>query len=144
MRSALEVLLDRVTDPILRADIRSQVERLQSKRRFGLVFESHIPERVRLPQHPVRVGVKVCYRDDSGSPVFEVVALNGKTATLRKVRNSDGSFLSDAQKGGVADEKAPVGAVAVIADFGEAIFPGLHYLGSIKGGGNKPAHVVIK
>jgi len=108
------------------------------------VFESHVPERVRLPQHPVRVGVKVCYKDDSSSPVFETVALNGKTVILRKVRNPDGSFLSDAQKGEAADEEAPIGSVVVIADFGEPIFPGLHHLGSIKRGGDKPAHVVIK
>src|SRR5690348_9069069 len=61
MRSELDVLLDKVADPRLRADIRSQIERLQNGRTFGLVFESHLPERVRLPEHPVRVGAKVAY-----------------------------------------------------------------------------------
>ncbi len=37
MRSELDVLLDKVGDPTLRSDIRSQIERLQAKRKFGLV-----------------------------------------------------------------------------------------------------------
>lgn len=56
IRSELDVLLDKVQDPALRADLRSQIDRLKQRRSFGLVFEQHIPERVRLPQHPIRVG----------------------------------------------------------------------------------------
>ena len=97
MRSELDVLLDKVDDTILRADIRSQVERLRAKRTFGLVFESHLPERVRLPEHPLRPGVKVVYRDKPDSPAFEVLTIRGGVATLRKVRNPDGSFLSAGQ-----------------------------------------------
>lgn len=54
IRSELDVLLEKVQDAALRADLRSQVDRLKQKRSFGLVFEQHIPERVRLPQHPIR------------------------------------------------------------------------------------------
>jgi hypothetical protein len=63
----LDGLLARVDDPALRADLRAHVERLRAKRSFGLVFESHLPERVRLPEHPVRVGARVVRRDDAGS-----------------------------------------------------------------------------
>ena len=101
MRSELDVLLDKVADPTLRANIRSQVDRLQAKRTFGLVFESHLPERVRLPEHEIRVGVRVAYRDDPASAAFEVIAIKKKTATLRKVRNPDGSVLSSAQEADV-------------------------------------------
>src|ERR1017187_3019460 len=104
MRSELDVLLDKVDDQILRADIRSQVERLRAKRTFGLVFESHLPERVRLPEHPIRVGVNVAYRDKPNSPAFEVRAIKGKVVTLRKVRNPDGSFLSATPAAEVRDE----------------------------------------
>jgi hypothetical protein len=48
-----------MADPTLRANIRSQVYRPQAKRTFGLVFESHLPERVKLPEYEIRVGVKV-------------------------------------------------------------------------------------
>jgi adenine-specific DNA-methyltransferase len=144
MRTELDVLLDKVDDPILRADIRSQVERLRAKRTFGLVFESHLPERVRLPEHAIRVGVKVAYKDNPDSPAFEVLAVKGKSAKLRKVRNPDGSVLSASQATEVSDETVPISALVVVADFGEPVFPGLRHLGSIERGGNNPAHVVIK
>lgn len=144
MRTGLDVLLDKVDDPVLRADIRSQVERLRAKRTFGLVFESHLPERVRLPEHPMRVGLNVAYRDNPDSLAFEVLAITGEVVTLRKVRNPDGGFLSAAQAAEVTDEISQAGALVVIADFGEPVFPGLRHLGSVERGGNKPAHVVIK
>jgi hypothetical protein len=109
MRSELDVLLDKLDDQILRADINAQVERLRAKRTFGLVFESHLPERVRLPEHPMRVGVKVAYRDNTDSPAFEVLGIAGEVATLRKMRNPDGSFLSAAQAAEASDETSRVG-----------------------------------
>ncbi len=144
MRSGLDVLLDKVADPALRADIRSQVDRLRAKRTFGLVFESHLPERVRLPEHEVRVGVNVAYRDNPASPAFEVLAVRGETVTLRKVRNPDGSVLSPQQAAEVTDESTRLDSLVVIADFGEPVFPGLRHLGSVARGGDKPAHVLIK
>lgn len=68
IRSELDVLLDKAQDPVLRADLRTHIDRLKQRRSFGLVFEHHIPERVRLPQHPIRVGSLVVIRDDEDSP----------------------------------------------------------------------------
>ena len=68
IRSELDVLLERVEDPALREDLRTQIDRLKQRRSFGLVFEQHIPERVRLPQHPIRIGSQVVSRDDADSP----------------------------------------------------------------------------
>src|SRR5215510_2203770 len=95
MRSELDVLLDKVADPTLRANIRSQVDRLRAKRTFGLVFESHLPERVRLPEHPIRTGVKVAYRDRSNNASFIVIASDGKDVTVRKHTKSDGARLNE-------------------------------------------------
>jgi adenine-specific DNA-methyltransferase len=144
MRSEIDVLLNKVADPTLRADIRSQVDRLRAKRTFGLVFESHLPERVRLPEHEVRVGLRVVYRDELVSQILEVRSIRGKTATLRKVRNPDGTVLTPAQEAEVVDETAKLDALVVIADFGEPVFPGLRHLGAVNRGDDKPAHVVIK
>ncbi len=144
MRSELDVLLDKIADPVLRADIRSQVERVRGKRTFGLVFESHLPERVQLPEHPIRVGVNVAYRDRPGSAVYEVRALKGKLVTLRKIRNPDGTSLSTIEAAQISDESAKPVDLVVTAGFGEPVFPGLRHLDSISRGGDKPAQVVIK
>jgi adenine-specific DNA-methyltransferase len=144
MRSELDILLDKVADPVLRSDIRSQAERLRAKRTFGLVFESHIPERVRLPEHPIRTGVKVVKKDQQHSPTFEVRSIDESTVTLRKVRNPDGSFLTASELEGATNETVHLKDLVVIADFGEPIYPGLRYLDSITQGDNKPFQIVIK
>jgi adenine-specific DNA-methyltransferase len=144
MPSELDVLLNKVADPALRADLRAQVERIRAKRTFGLVFEAHLPERVRLPEHPLRPGVTVTLRDNSESPGFEVLRVRGKTATIRKVQHPDGTPLSEKEQAEVEDEQHPTASLVVLADFGDPIFPGLRSLGRIERGGDKPAHVVIK
>lgn len=144
MRSELDVLLDKVEDPTLRADLQSQIERIQTKRSFGLVFESHLPERVRLHDHSIRRGLKVAFRDQPDSPAFEVLGIESTTVKMRKVRNPDGSALSPDEASKVIDESAPIDDLIVIADFGEPVFPGLCHLGSIKRGGDDASHLVIK
>ena len=57
------------------------------------MFEQHIPERVRLPQHPIRVGSQVVSRDDEDSPTFEVILIDEGLATLVQVRDQDGAYL---------------------------------------------------
>ncbi len=86
MADELDGLLARVDDPALRADLRAQIDRIRDKRTFGLVFESHLPERVRLPEHPIRPGTLVALRDDAGSPTFQVLRARAGKATVRKVR----------------------------------------------------------
>jgi adenine-specific DNA-methyltransferase len=143
IRSELDVLLDKVPDPALRADLRSQIDRLKQRRSFGLVFEQHIPERVRLPQHPIRVGSQVVSRDDDDSPTFEVVLIDDGVATLVQVRDADGAYVQRSEHGMGGQEQAPVDSLVVISDFGESILPGFRHVGSIDRGGDRPYHVVI-
>ncbi len=143
IRSELDVLLDKVQDPALRADLRSQIDRLKQKRSFGLVFEHHIPERVRLPQHPVRVGSRVVSRDSDDGPTFEVIELEDGVATVVQVRDADGAYLERSAHEVGGQERAPLDSLVVISDFGEPVLPGFRHLGSVERGGDKPYHVVI-
>jgi len=125
----LDVLLDKVDDPALRAELRTHVERLRAKRSFGLVFEDHLPERVRLPEHPVRRGVRVVRRDEPTGETLDVLAVRRGTAS---VADWDGETAT-----------VPAEELVVVAEFGQTIHPGLQRVGSIDRGGDKPAHVVI-
>lgn len=129
MADELDVLLEKVDDPALRTELRAQVDRLRSRRTFGLVFEDHIPERVRLPDHPIRRGVRVVRRDQVDAAPREVAKVAHGQATTVSI---DGET-----------ETVGVDELVVVAEFGEPIYPGLERLGSIDRGGNKPAHVVI-
>ena len=142
IRNELDVLLDKVQDAALRADLRSQIDRLKQKRSFGLVFEQHIPERVRLPQHPIRVGSQVVTRDADDSPTYEVISIEDGVATIEVIRDADGAYLTAPEHDGLG-EYAPVDSVVVISDFGEPVLPGFRYLGAVERGGDKPYHVVI-
>lgn len=144
IRSELDVLLERVEDDVLRADLREQIERLQQRRTYGLVFEQHIPERVRLPQHPIRVGSSVVRRDQDDSPTWEVLAIEDGLATLRLVRDAEGAYVASPEHTDAGVERQDVESLVVISDFGQPILPGFRPLGSVERGGDKPYHVVIK
>ena len=128
MADELDVLLEKVDDAALRADLRSAIERVKAKRSFGLVFESHLPERVRLPDHPIRRGVRVVPRDSDDEPRL-----------VRRVQH--GSVTLIGPDGSIEDVDAS--DLVVVAEFGQAIYPGLTRLGSIDRGGDKPAHIII-
>lgn len=129
MSQEIEALLARVGDPTLRADLRRQFDHLRIKRSFGLIFENHLPERVRLPSHPVRRGSRVIRLDDSSEHTWTVESVSVGNATL--IREDEDSCV------------APLDDLVVVAEFGEPIYPGLRHLGSVQRGGDKPAHVVI-
>lgn len=128
MSQELDALLARIDDHALREDLRRSIDQVRAKRTFGLVFERHLPERVTLPSHPVRRGVKVVRRDGGDDRTFVVRSLRGGVAAV------------------VAENETievPVEDLVVVAEFGEPIYPGLKHLGSVDRGGDKPAHVVI-
>ncbi|MBA2283639.1 MAG: hypothetical protein H0W25_20710 [Acidimicrobiia bacterium] len=126
-------LLQRITEPALRADLTEAVAEIRSRRSFGLVFESHLPETVRLPHHPVRRGTKVAHRVPSVAGVFHVMSVDTGVARL----------IADVDDVEVEEVEAAVEDLVVVADFGDPIYPGLRHLGSVKRGGDKPSHIVI-
>ena len=130
MANEIDALLARIDDATLRQDLKTQFDRLRQKRQFGLVFEEHLPERVALPHHPIRRGTKVVLRDESEAEPRVVTKVSAKKATLP---TQDGKT-----------ESVPIDSLIAIAEFGEAIYPGLKRLGSVSRGGDKPSHVVIK
>src|SRR5690348_8842412 len=63
--NVLDGLLSRIGDPALREALVGEVGVLRATKSFGLVFERHFPENVRLYAHPVKRGVRVQRRDDA-------------------------------------------------------------------------------
>ena len=142
MRTEIDVLLARVEDEALRAELRSQIAGSQATRKFGLVFERHHPERVRLREHPLRPGFIVALKDDPDGPGYEVVTVEGDTVIVRKVQAPNGSPLPNGQIG--TEERLSADRLVVLAGFGEPIYPGFRRLGTIDRGGDSPSHIVVK
>jgi adenine-specific DNA-methyltransferase len=125
-KSMFEVYLNEVTDEALRAKLKAEFERTTKK--FGLVFERHSPEGIRMPQSQVRRG-RTVIREADGT-FHKVRALSGDSVTLAD------------EHGNVIEEKLT--NVTAARQFGEVVFPGLAAVGSVRTGNpESPAHVVI-
>ncbi len=129
MTNVLDGLLAKVDDPGLRAMLQAEVDRLRRTKDFGLVFEKHMPENVRLYSHPVRRGLRV--EERSGE--------TDSTWLVRRVRDGRATLV-DAEG---QESKRSVEELVVVRQFGEPIYPGLKSVGRIERGGDKPFHAVI-
>ena len=129
----IEDLVDEIADPGLRERIALEVKDLKETKRFGLVFEEHIPETVSLYGLPIRPGLIVQNRTTPKDLTeFQVLRVEGDEATL-------------VPKGADEPEKiVDVADLLVVKRFHEQIFPGLTPVGEVRrGAGSKPAHAVI-
>ena len=129
----IEDLIAEIADPALRERIADEVKDLKETKRFGLVFEEHIPETVSLHGLPIRPGLIVQNRTTPHDLTeFQVLSVEGDEATV-------------VPKG--ADEpevSVNVSDLLVVKRFHEQIFPGLTSVGDVRRGSeDKPAHVVI-
>lgn len=125
----LDDLIDRIEDSSLREGLLAEIAKLRDAKDFGLVFERHLPETARLPQHPIRRGSQVAKRLANDELLGRVQHVTGGIAA---VRWDDGTV-----------EEHPANELAVVAEFGEAVYPGLRPVGMISTGGDKPYHLVI-
>ena len=57
----LQDLIQQIDDPVLRERIMQETDKLVKQKKFGLVFEEHLPECTPLYDVPVRVGGKVAW-----------------------------------------------------------------------------------
>ncbi len=126
----LEDLLQSIADPKLRDEITREVERLKEDKKFGLVFEEHIPELAQLLRLPIKPGARVTKRGGQGNETFTVQAVNGKQAKLW--REPDGP-----------EETAPKGELIVVKKFGEPIYPALTPVDRMTRAPGQPYHTLI-
>lgn len=128
--SILDQAIEQIQDEALRARIAREVELLRGSRRFGLVFDRHLPESVRLPDHPIRKGVSVTLRDESTTQTWRVLRFTDADRSVA-VLDGDGGDV-------------PVKDLLVIRAFGEPVYPGLRSVERIaRGPRDAPWHVVI-
>src|SRR5664280_2592896 len=79
----LEDLIKDIADTSLRNQIAGEVGKLKARKKFGLVFEEHLPEVVLIPGLPVKPGVRVAKRGEKAARFFVVQrAINGKKVSI--------------------------------------------------------------
>ena len=145
MGVVLDELISRVgtLDGSLADAIKSEIQKLQNKREYGLVYEPHAPEGVRLWGKKILVGDIVNVLPPRGvmeskenSLEWQVVSINRKDKTAHVARSlGDNSY----------DEKnVALDDLVAYADFRQTIYPGLVEVDRVeRGSKDDPYHVVI-
>lgn len=116
--AALNELIDKIENPELRAQIQEAANKLAKQKKFGLVFEEHLPECTPLYDIPVKKGATVSVKSKSVNDTYKVLKIE------------DGKALCMPKNGNAAIEY-PVEDLVVTAEFGEAIYPYLKPLDSV-------------
>ncbi|MBE5513756.1 adenine specific DNA methylase Mod [Mycobacteroides abscessus subsp. abscessus] len=126
----LDQLISRVPDESLRDHLAREVDLLRGSRQFGLVFDRHLPESVRLVDYPIRRGVRVALRDESSDATWTVLDFADQAKTVAVLSGDGGERL-------LAD-------LLAVREFGERVYPGLSSVARIPNGpDDAPWHVVI-
>ena len=145
MSNVLDALISRVgdTDPALANAITAEIKKLRNRREYGLVYEAHAPEGVRLWGKKISVGDIVnvlpprgIMETNENSLEWKVISINHKDKTAHVVRKIDEDIY---------DEKDVfVDDLVVYADFRQTIYPGLAEVDRVERGEKEdPYHVVI-
>lgn len=79
----LDELVSQIDNPDLRARIAAEVEKLAKQKKFGLVFEEHLPECTPLYEIPVKAGATVALKAGQVNDVYgSVIAENAETKKM--------------------------------------------------------------
>lgn len=116
--AAIHDLLAQVQDEALRARLEQEINRLSKTKKFGLVFEEHLPECTPLYDIPVKRGSTVAKKTGAVSEMYEVSAINDGIATCY-------------HKVTAQMEEIPVDELVSVAQFGEPIYPYLKPIDSV-------------
>ena len=116
--SAINDLIAQIENPELRARIQAEVDRMNKQKKFGLVFEEHLPECTPLYDIPVKRGALVALKTGKVSEVYRVLKIKGDEAECKK---------KDADE--IASFK--VNELVTVAEFGDAIYPYLKPMDSV-------------
>ena len=116
--AALDDLIQQISDPELRARIQKEADRLLKQKKFGLVFEEHIPECTPLWDIPIKRGSLVAPKGAKIQETYVVTAISGETAEC----------WSEVEK---ATKTLPVKDLVAVARFGQPIYPCLKLMDSV-------------
>ncbi len=127
----IENLVSEIADARLREEIAREVAALKRQKKFGLVFEQHLPEQVQLPGLPIKRGARVLKRGN-GKEAFLVEEVHGNGRTHIRPENGEGEGETVATKD-----------LVVVKRFGEAIYPALVPVARLTRAEGKPYHTII-
>lgn len=106
----LQDLIQQIDDPALRERILQETNKLMKQKKFGLVFEEHIPECTPLYDIPVRKGALVAIKGKNIQQSYVVESISGDMAKCFDKENK-------------VTIELPILSLVCIARFGDPIYP---------------------
>lgn len=120
--AAIDELIEQIDNPMLRERITKEVRRMAKQKKFGLVFEEHLPERTLLYEVPVKLGSLVACNSDVNN-IYQVI----------KIKEDKAVCIAKTSK---EQKEIPVSELVSVAEFGEPIYPYLEPLDSVENAPN--------
>lgn len=118
--AAINDLISQIQDEALRNRIQEEVNKLAKQKKFGLVFEEHMPESTPLYDMPIKRGCNVMLRDSKDDKaIYVVLKVEGDTAVCVKPEQKDEAVTFELKD------------IVRVAEFGEPIYPYLKPLDSV-------------
>ena len=104
----LQDLIMQIDDTALRERILQETDKLVKQKKFGLVFEEHLPECTPLYDMPISVGRKVALKTGYVRDIYTVLKIDGSDVICESRNTHEQStFLMN--------------EIVVVAEFGEPI-----------------------
>ena len=115
----LQDLIKQIDDETLRQRIMAEVDKLSKQKKFGLVFEEHLPECTPLYDVEIRRDSKVALKAGQVSDIYIVRSIDGDKAICEhKTDHAEAEFALD--------------DLVAVAEFGEPIYPYLKPIDTVR------------
>jgi len=130
----IEDLIDQVADKKLRSELAKEIKHIKRHKKFGLVFEEHIPELLRVSTLPLSEGVLVCPNGADNNELWKVNQVRPRSVVCTRTTNEGDLRKTFKRKD-----------LVVVKRFGDAIFPALSPVSRIQCGAKEgPWHLLIE
>lgn len=141
--SAIHDLISQIGDPRLRERLAAEWTAASTDKKFGLVFEDHLPELLPLPKARPRRGDLVCRRQGALKDVWQVKSVKDGVVTC--VKPQDETHPSEPTRATSETVNFALDEVLVVREFGEPIFPSLVPVDAVANGpADLPWHTLIE
>jgi len=130
--AAIDDLISQIEDPALQARLKEEVARITKDKKFGLVFEEHLPELTPIFNAKIQIGNLVSLRKGPLTDTWRILHITGDRAICYDP-------LRDEQADIALDD------LVVVRRFGEPIFPALIPMEQVQNGpADTPWHTLIE
>jgi adenine-specific DNA-methyltransferase len=141
--SAIHDLIAQISDSRLRERLVAEWANAAREKKFGLVFEDHLPELLPLHGAKPRKGDLVCLRQGALKDVWQIKSIHAGLATCIKPSNE--THPSEPTRAAAEPAQFLVDELLVVREFGEPIFPALVPVDAVANGpADAPWHTLIE